>query len=141
MTFSDKYITDKESAQDKLNSVCYEKQRQDYDPIRDYPSHLINGQLTVWDSKLDREVSPQSKKSRKGGFIGRQIRLNDINGKRSDLPFSYLVAKQLIPNEDINKNKIFHLDNDLENDTVDNLLWVDQIRDNYIRTIANQKNS
>ncbi|KAA6371543.1 MAG: hypothetical protein EZS28_032930 [Streblomastix strix] len=122
MTFVDKYIADKESTQDKMSRVSYEKQRQGYEAIINYPRYLINDQLTVWDTKLDREVNPQSKNSRSGGLIGRYIRLNDINGKRCDLFFSYLVAKQFIPNEDINKNKIFHSDNDLENDTVDNLL-------------------
>ncbi|KAA6383869.1 MAG: hypothetical protein EZS28_020603 [Streblomastix strix] len=134
MTFLDKYIIDKESAQDKMSRVNYEKQRQGYEPIKDYPRYLINDQLTVWDTKLYREVNPQSKKSRSGGLIGRQIRLNDINGKRCDLSFSYLVAKQFIPNEDINKNKIFHLDNDLENDAVDNLLWIDQFNYNRYNT-------
>ncbi|KAA6385282.1 MAG: hypothetical protein EZS28_019193 [Streblomastix strix] len=135
MTFLDKYIVDKESAQDKMSRVNYEKQRQGYEPIKDYPRYLINDQLTVWDTKLDREVNPQSKKSRSGGLIGRQIRLNDINGKRYDLSFSYLVAKQFIPNEDINKNKIFHLDNDLENDTVDNLLWINNNQQQFVQLV------
>ncbi|KAA6376923.1 MAG: hypothetical protein EZS28_027551 [Streblomastix strix] len=134
MTFLDKYITVKESAEDKMSRVNYEKQRQGYEQIKDYPRYLINDQLTVWDTKLDREVNPQSKKSRNGGLIGRLIRLNDINGKRCDLSFSYLVAKQFIPNDDINKNKIFHLDNDLENDAVDNLLWIDQFNYNRYNT-------
>ncbi|KAA6392807.1 MAG: hypothetical protein EZS28_011667 [Streblomastix strix] len=126
----------KESAEDKMSRVNYEKQRQGFDQIKDNPRYLINDQLTVWDTKLDREVNPQSKKSRSCGLIGRQIRLNDINGKRCDLSFSYLVAKQFIPNDDINKNKIFHLDNDLENDAVDNLLWIDQF--NYNRYDTNK---
>ncbi|KAA6383162.1 MAG: hypothetical protein EZS28_021312 [Streblomastix strix] len=88
MTFLDKYITVKESAEDKMSRVNYEKQRQGFEPIKDYPRYLINDQLTVWDTKLDREVNPQSKKSRSGGLIGRQIRLNDINGKRCDLSFN-----------------------------------------------------
>ncbi|KAA6371792.1 MAG: hypothetical protein EZS28_032681 [Streblomastix strix] len=139
MTFLDKYITVKESAQDKMSRVNYEKQRQGYESIKDYPRYLINDQLTVWDTKLDREVNPQSKKSRSGGLIGRQIRLNDINGKRCDLSFSYLVAKQFIPNEDINKNKIFHLDNDLENDAVDNLLW-EEMKDKKLIDLFEYKN-
>ncbi|KAA6374167.1 MAG: hypothetical protein EZS28_030306 [Streblomastix strix] len=88
MTFLDKYITVKESAEDKMSRVNYEKQRQGFEQIKDYPRYLINDQLIVWDTKLDREVNPQSKKSRSGGLIGRQIRLNDINGKRCDLSFN-----------------------------------------------------
>ncbi|KAA6388886.1 MAG: hypothetical protein EZS28_015585 [Streblomastix strix] len=99
MTFLDKYITVKESAQDKMSRVNYEKQRQGYEPIKDYPRYLINDQLTVWDTKLDREVNPQSKKSRSGGLIERQIRLNDINGKRCDLSFSDIDDESIVVNE------------------------------------------
>ncbi|KAA6382445.1 MAG: hypothetical protein EZS28_022029 [Streblomastix strix] len=74
MTFLDKYITVKESAEDKMSRVNYEKQRQGYEPIKDYPRYLINDQLTAWDTKLDREVNPQSKKSRSGGLIDIPLR-------------------------------------------------------------------
>ncbi|KAA6402063.1 MAG: hypothetical protein EZS28_002411 [Streblomastix strix] len=75
-------VADKESAQDKMSRVSYEKQRQGYEQIIDYPRYLINDQLTVWDTKLDREVNPQSKKSRSGGLISRQIRQMTDNNQQ-----------------------------------------------------------
>ncbi|KAA6366890.1 MAG: hypothetical protein EZS28_037583 [Streblomastix strix] len=111
----------KETIDERIARVI--SQKQDYEEIEEYPRYRINEKtLEVWDTRLDREVKPHSKKNRAGFYIGMQIQLIDENNKRHELAFDKIVAEQFIPNP---KTKVYHLDNDIENCAVDNLVWVD----------------
>ncbi|KAA6377187.1 MAG: hypothetical protein EZS28_027288, partial [Streblomastix strix] len=134
------YLT-KETIDERIARVI--SQKQDYDEITDFPRYRINEKtLEVWDTRLDREVKPHSKKNRAGYYIGMQIQLIDENNKRHELAFDRLIAEQFIPNP---KTKVYHLDNDLENCAVDNLAWVDDFHytlynsKKYGRIIAQDK--
>ncbi|KAA6388262.1 MAG: hypothetical protein EZS28_016211 [Streblomastix strix] len=98
-------------------------QKQDQEEIEQYPHYRINEKtLEVWDTKLDRQVNPRQKKNRAGAYIGKQIQLIDKNNKRHELAFDKIVAEQFVSNKN---TKVYHLNNDLENCAVDNLVWVD----------------
>ncbi|KAA6388287.1 MAG: hypothetical protein EZS28_016185, partial [Streblomastix strix] len=111
----------KDSIEERIARVI--NQKQDYEPIEDYPGYLINEKtLEVWDAKLDRVVKPHSKMNRSGAYIGKQIQLIDKNNKQHELAFDKIVAEQFVSNKN---TKVYHLDNDIENCAVDNLTWVD----------------
>ncbi|KAA6383094.1 MAG: hypothetical protein EZS28_021381 [Streblomastix strix] len=110
------YLT-KETIDERIARVI--SQKQDYEEITDFPRYRINEKtLEVWDTRLDREVKPHSKKNRAGAYIGMQIQLIDENNKRHELAFDRLVAEQFVSNKN---TKVYHLDNDLENCAVDNM--------------------
>ncbi|KAA6374966.1 MAG: hypothetical protein EZS28_029507, partial [Streblomastix strix] len=89
MAFLDKYLIDKESAEDKMNRVSYEKQRQDYELIIDYPRFLINDLLTVWDSKLHREDNPpineKLKRKNRNSISGSDVVAQQTNNDKNQL--------------------------------------------------------
>ncbi|KAA6392940.1 MAG: hypothetical protein EZS28_011530 [Streblomastix strix] len=111
----------KETIEERIARVI--SQKQDYEEITVFPRYRINEKsLEVWDTRLDREVKPHSKKNRAGAYNGMQIQLIDENNERHELAFDKIVSEQFVSNKN---TKINHLDNDLENCTVDNLVQVD----------------
>ncbi|KAA6374179.1 MAG: hypothetical protein EZS28_030294, partial [Streblomastix strix] len=83
----------KETIEERIARII--SQKQDFELIEEYPRYVINEKtLEVWDTKLDREVKPHSKKNRAGAYIGQQIQLIDKNSKRHEIAFDKLVADQ-----------------------------------------------
>ncbi|KAA6395067.1 MAG: hypothetical protein EZS28_009403 [Streblomastix strix] len=95
----------KETIEERIARVI--SQKQDYEEIEEYPSYRINEKtLEVWDTKLEREVKPHSKKNSAGAYIRQQIQLIDKNNKRHELSFDKIVAEQFVPNKNAKQNTV-----------------------------------
>lgn len=87
------------------------------EPISQYPEYKVDTNGIVY-SKTNRPLKPSTNSK------GYQIVNLMIQKQRIGVAVHTLVAKQFIPNADINKNQVNHIDGDKTNNNVSNLEWV-----------------
>ena len=100
---------------------------EEYEEIKDYPNYLINREGKVWSkySKRERKIVLH-----KGGYF--QTKLTDDEGKRKNCYLHRLLGIQFLPNPD-NLPVIDHIDGNRQNNSLENLHWVNVMENNNNR--------
>ena len=99
---------------------------EEYEEIKDYPNYLINRQGKIWSKFYNRELIPSLGKD---GYL--KISLTK-DKKRKTYKIHRLLAIQFIPNPD-NLPIIDHIDGNRQNNSFENLNWVNPIENSNNR--------